>query len=195
MGDLWAFVVLAADRSSTAAGSALSNRPGSPVTVCPELASSRVYVGSRHRKEGSQVARPAPPGAAGRVLAGRGGSVMGLVAPPRVQMQGAATSAMPTRIVKERQRSRCALGGVTLRASGSYGRLAASRLLRDVGSIASSSLLALTRNSHLPDPPHFHHGLLGRTDDANQAWLEARERGMTQGPKVWAALSRHQGAC
>ena len=94
------------------------------------------------------------------ILAGCGGSVMGLVTPPRVQMQGAATSAMPPRIVKEGQRSRCALGGVTLRASGIYGRMAASQLLRDVTSIASSSLLALTRNSHLPDPSHFHHGLL-----------------------------------
>lgn len=36
---------------------------------------------------------------------------------------------------------------------------------------------------------------LGRTDEANQAWLEAREQGMTLGPKVWAALGRHQGAC
>ena len=89
---------------------------------------------------------------------------MGLVTPPRVQMQGDATSAMPTRIVKERQRSRCALGGVTLRASGIYGRMAASQLLRDVASIASSSLLALTRNSHLPDPPHFYHGLLEAGD-------------------------------
>jgi tetratricopeptide (TPR) repeat protein len=35
----------------------------------------------------------------------------------------------------------------------------------------------------------------GRTDEANQAWLEARERGMTLGPKAWAALGRHQGAC
>ncbi len=87
---------------------------------------------------------------------------MGLVTPPRVQMQGATTTAMPTRIVKEGQRRRCALGGVTLRASGIYGRLAASQLLRDVASIASSLLLALTRNSHLPDPPHFHHHLLAR---------------------------------
>ncbi len=36
---------------------------------------------------------------------------------------------------------------------------------------------------------------LGRTDEANQAWLEAKERGMSLGPKVWAALGRHQGAC
>lgn len=36
---------------------------------------------------------------------------------------------------------------------------------------------------------------LGRTDEANEAWLEARERGMTLGPKAWAALGRHQGAC
>ena len=85
---------------------------------------------------------------------------MGLVTPPRAQMQGAPTSAMPWRIVKEGQRRRCALGGVTLRASVIYGRLAASRLLRDVARIASSSLLALARNSHLPDPSHFHHGLL-----------------------------------
>ncbi len=75
-------------------------------------------------------------------------------------MQGATTSAMPWRIVKERQRRRWALGGGTLRASGIYGRVAASQLLRDVASIASSSLLALTCNSHLPDPPHFHHALL-----------------------------------
>ncbi len=68
------------------------------------------------------------------------------------------------RIVKERQRRRCALGGVTLRASGNYGRMAASRFLRDGSCIASSSLLALTRNSHVPDPPHFHHGLLESHD-------------------------------
>lgn len=59
-----------------------------------------------------------------RRLAGRDGRVMGLVTQPRVQMQGAATSAMPT-------------------------------------SIASSSLLALTRESRLPARPHFHYGLLG----------------------------------
>jgi tetratricopeptide (TPR) repeat protein len=36
---------------------------------------------------------------------------------------------------------------------------------------------------------------VGRTDEANQAWQEAREQDMTLGPKVWAALGRHQGAC
>ena len=102
-------------------------------------------------------------------------------------MQGDAASAMPPRIVKERQRSRCALGGVTLRASGSYGRLAASQLLRDVGSIASSSLLALTRNSHLPDPPHFYNGLLVRLSYAlgrrggNRSALMVVLRGMGVG--------------
>jgi len=59
-------------------------------------------------------------------LAGRGESVMGLVTPPRVRMLGAATQAMPPRIVEERQHRRCALGGVTLRGSGTYGRMAAS---------------------------------------------------------------------
>ena len=59
-----------------------------------------------------------------RRLAGRGGSVMGPLMQPRAQMQGAATSAMPTRI-------------------------------------ASSSRLALTCKSRLPERPHFHYGLLG----------------------------------
>ena len=39
--------------------------------------------------------------------------------------------------------------------------MAASQLLRAVASIASTSLLALTCNSHLPVPPDFDHGLLG----------------------------------
>ena len=39
--------------------------------------------------------------------------------------------------------------------------MASSFLLDDGSSIASSSILALARKSHLPDPPHFHHGLLG----------------------------------
>ena len=82
-------------------------------------------------------------------------------------MQGAATQAMPLRIVEARQRSRCALGGATLRGSGSYGRMAASKLLRGVASISSSSLLALARQSYLPDPPHFHHGLLELDYDIN----------------------------
>ncbi len=38
--------------------------------------------------------------------------------------------------------------------------MAASGLLRDGASISSSSLLALARKSHFPDPPHFHRGLL-----------------------------------
>ncbi len=38
--------------------------------------------------------------------------------------------------------------------------MAASRLLRDGATISSSPLLALARKSHLPDPSHFHHGLL-----------------------------------
>ncbi len=41
--------------------------------------------------------------------------------------------------------------------------MAASLLLDDGSSIASSSILALARESHLPDPPHFHHGLLAST--------------------------------
>jgi tetratricopeptide (TPR) repeat protein len=36
---------------------------------------------------------------------------------------------------------------------------------------------------------------LGRSGEANQAWLEAREQGMSLGPKAWAALGHHQGAC
>ena len=39
--------------------------------------------------------------------------------------------------------------------------MASSELLRDGASISSSFLLALARKSYLPDPPHFHHGLLG----------------------------------
>ena len=41
--------------------------------------------------------------------------------------------------------------------------MAAFLLLDDGSSIASSSILALARESHLPDPPHFHHGLLAST--------------------------------
>jgi len=40
--------------------------------------------------------------------------------------------------------------------------MAASELLRDGASISSSSLLALARKSHFPNPPHFYHGLLGQ---------------------------------
>ena len=36
---------------------------------------------------------------------------------------------------------------------------------------------------------------VGRADEAAQAWLEARELRMSLGPRVWAALGRHEGAC
>jgi len=36
---------------------------------------------------------------------------------------------------------------------------------------------------------------VGRTDEADRAWLEAREQGMSLGPRVWAALGHHEGAC
>jgi len=38
--------------------------------------------------------------------------------------------------------------------------MAASRLLHDAHTSPASTLLALTRKTYLPDPSHFHHGLL-----------------------------------
>ena len=34
-----------------------------------------------------------------------------------------------------------------------------------------------------------------RSDEATQVWQQVREAGVTLGPRVWAALGNHQGAC
>jgi Flp pilus assembly protein TadD len=34
-----------------------------------------------------------------------------------------------------------------------------------------------------------------RSDEAAQIWQQVREAGVTLGPRVWAALGNHQGAC
>jgi len=36
---------------------------------------------------------------------------------------------------------------------------------------------------------------VGRTDEATNGWQQARDAGVSLGPRVWAALGRHQGAC